>query len=393
MANTTKGLILDVELSQYNYNFQTSGFTDNSGYGNTGVKLATFTTDKYNRTNRAINIISGSITFTDNTILDIGYWPLKSKYETKGDNIIINGTFDTDSDWDLGTGWSISDGKAVATNATENLTQLNSIVIGKRYSVSFNISDRTSGVCTVNLGTGTSLGTTSEDGHYSYDGICTGSTDFYFNADTDVNLKIDNVIIKEILTLDKTPYENNGSSINTFVDTGYTYFNGSSYIDLGTDLNTSYLSLSCWVKFDTLGNNEYIIIKCDDLGEIYDKFSYRLMKTAGNYISFNISDDGLWTSQEQILSTNPVLNDTWYNIVSTYDGNYIRLYIDSAVAKTPTSYVSTIYEGTGKVTIGARYRLSQTMYAFNFSGNLSDVRIYNRALSTTEITEIYNKGR
>lgn len=56
-------------------------------------------------------------------------------------NLVTNGTFDTDSDWSKGTGWSISGGKAIHTGAQSLLSQINVFTIGSKYKISFDLSD------------------------------------------------------------------------------------------------------------------------------------------------------------------------------------------------------------------------------------------------------------
>jgi hypothetical protein len=52
-----------------------------------------------------------------------------------GPELVTNGTFDTDSDWTLGTGWSIADGSLVATSATGIASQAISFTEGKTYQI------------------------------------------------------------------------------------------------------------------------------------------------------------------------------------------------------------------------------------------------------------------
>ncbi len=63
-----------------------------------------------------------------------------------GDELVTNGTFDTDSDWTKGTGWSIGDGKAtsIGSNYGQQLKQT-ILQTNKIYKLSFNIVDYTSG--------------------------------------------------------------------------------------------------------------------------------------------------------------------------------------------------------------------------------------------------------
>lgn len=56
------------------------------------------------------------------------YYRIHLEYINAGDNLVTNGTFDTDSDWTKGTGWSISAGKASSDgsqSSTSNLVQAN----------------------------------------------------------------------------------------------------------------------------------------------------------------------------------------------------------------------------------------------------------------------------
>jgi len=56
--------------------------------------------------------------------------------------LVTNGTFDTDSDWSLGSGCSISDGQAVCDGVGINSIQQSGITeIGKIYKVSFDVLD------------------------------------------------------------------------------------------------------------------------------------------------------------------------------------------------------------------------------------------------------------
>jgi hypothetical protein len=61
-----------------------------------------------------------------------------------GDELVTNGTFDTDSDWTKGTGWTIS-GVATATSATSGLYQALSLVAGNTYRVTYTVSGFSAG--------------------------------------------------------------------------------------------------------------------------------------------------------------------------------------------------------------------------------------------------------
>jgi hypothetical protein len=56
-----------------------------------------------------------------------------------GNELIVNGDFHTDSGWTKGTGWTISGGCAVFTNASGSLSQDFGIEAGKTYRIMWTI--------------------------------------------------------------------------------------------------------------------------------------------------------------------------------------------------------------------------------------------------------------
>ena len=71
---------------------------------------------------------------------------------TLSSNLVTNGTFDADSDWTKGTGWSIGSGVATASSlAGYNLSQDISAVTGKIYQVTFDLTSYTTGALFVGI--------------------------------------------------------------------------------------------------------------------------------------------------------------------------------------------------------------------------------------------------
>ena len=125
----------------------------------------------------------------------------KSQGLVRGVELISNGSFDTDTIWSKGTGWSITGGAAtsVGANQFQALTQTAATISGKTYEVSFVVS-RTSGSLLFRLGSGANKADISASGSYRYvvqaDG---GSIAFLSNA-TGFEFvgTIDNVSVKEL---------------------------------------------------------------------------------------------------------------------------------------------------------------------------------------------------
>jgi len=128
-------------------------------------------------------------------------------YQVLPTELVTNGTFDTDSDWTKGTGWSISNGKASRTSQSGSTAcdQSISLIAGRKYKIiytltinagSFNV--RFSGTTNVNGLTRTTSGTYTD-----FLVAATGNNTFRLvGADGSFVGSIDNVSVKEVQEAD-----------------------------------------------------------------------------------------------------------------------------------------------------------------------------------------------
>jgi hypothetical protein len=80
----------------------------------------------------------------------------------------------------------------------------------------------------------------------------------------------------------------------------------------------------------------------------------------------------------------------WHHVVYSYDGNIHTLYLDGGTTVKPAT--SMIPAEVGPVSApGGRFRIgrSSSTVSDGFRGFVDDVRIYNRALTATEVTSLY----
>lgn len=119
------------------------------------------------------------------------------KVTIQSPEFITNGTFDTDSDWVKGTGWTISGGVAHHADGSQSfLTQTIAMIIGVTYTLIYTVSNYVSGTIRAQL-EGISGSNQSGNGTFTTDAIATvDNGDFELLASATFVGDIDNVSVK-----------------------------------------------------------------------------------------------------------------------------------------------------------------------------------------------------
>jgi hypothetical protein len=164
-------------------------------------------------------------------------------------------------------------------------------------------------------------------------------------------------------------------------------FNGNAAAVRVSDspsLDPASVSVSAWVNSSASpGNDKYILSKGANgcLGA-----SYALYTGANGGLEFYVS-----TNQGMSVTLSPdagqsVWNGKWHNVVGTYDGSSVRLYLDGREVGSGTPDTTPIgysLPGSNDLTIG-NYP-SCPGVSLDFSGAIDEVKIFNRALAPWEI--------
>ena len=187
------------------------------------------------------------IEITDDTNLPRINYEGFSYQDALGSEEVVNGGFDTDSDWDLGTGWSISGGEAVALNSAsgQRLTQDNILQVGKIYKLTYEVKSISSGGFKAFVG-GVALQSISNIGVYTETMTTpTINDDFFIRTLGTTTGSIDNVSVKEYLGQEVVPDSGCGSWL---------------FEPQSTNLITQseLFSHSSWVKNQTINENATI---------------------------------------------------------------------------------------------------------------------------------------
>ena len=137
----------------------------------------------------------------------------------------------------------------------------------------------------------------------------------------------------------------------------------------------SQLSVSVWVNWDDF-NTSYLG-PFDTYGSI-DTHQFTFHDDGGDSgVLACLTPDGTF----QFGSVSP---DEWTHLLATYDGSTVTTYLNGSQANSGSASFSADLSEVG---IGARFGDTTTVVA---DGRIDDVRIYNRALTSSEVTDIYN---
>lgn len=151
-------------------------------------------------------------------------------------------------------------------------------------------------------------------------------------------------------------------------------FNGSSdYIQLNDPFSHTNHTIAAWVYVHNAGVSKEIFNSMDAVDD-----GIRLFARSTEEIKYSVNTNDLTSSSSYA--------DEWVYVVGTYDGTTQKLYINGS--EDQSGATSQTVSTTADATIGAlNYSLANY-----FDGNLANVAIWNRALSSDEINSVMWKS-
>lgn len=173
----------------------------------------------------------------------------------------------------------------------------------------------------------------------------------------------------------------------TYASDGTFSFNGTnSYLDCGSTAiikPTSAITVSTWIKFTTATANNRILSDWHQVGASGDRWIF--YNDTATTLKWYMTTSGQAEGGTASYTFTP---NAWTNLVGTYDGSNQILYVNgtqfSSVARTGAMYAGTGYT----VRIGR-----QAEAGSSHNGSISNVKIYNRALSAAEVKQNFNALR
>jgi hypothetical protein len=378
---------------------------------------------------------------TDNSASSIalsnlkGYWHLSEgagsfayNSAVSGSELVTNGDFNSSGSWNTSAGWTIDtvNGKAKVDNGTTTHLNQNSLPVtnGKKYFVSFQISDYVSGSFQPQFGAGQVIASLGANGVYSYT-VTSSVTNptLYLYGVGDCEFSVDYISIKEVsvgtingatwslrqstipqlglmdwskptigsdvVTLIANPNNPSQDILGNSVRLREHSLNldGSGYAEVADDSSldmSSGFSVDFWVKLNS-DERQWLVTKGTAAN------TYVSDKGFGTTILNNIIYATVNTSvaKYQVNSTSFSASGQWIYVCVSYEDNTtngLKLYInqDSPIKTT----VSGTIDETHNLVIGSNY-LKGSFFASN---QIDDVRFYNRPLSSDEVEQNYKVG-
>lgn len=176
---------------------------------------------------------------------------------------------------------------------------------------------------------------------------------------------------------------------------GAQLFGASTKIDIpdaGTEydwLSTESFSFECWIKTSTTA--EMVV-----LGRVRTDYNnaarWLIGTTSTGKAKFELRDNG--GPNSVISGTKTITDNQWHHIVAVRNGNSNTnlLYVDGSLeASVSKSYVYS-FKADNALVLSLGYLKVSSGDEFHYQGTLDEVTIFNRALSTSEISTFYNGG-
>jgi hypothetical protein len=202
--------------------------------------------------------------------------------------------------------------------------------------------------------------------------------------------------VSTITAYDVSGNNNNGTLINgvQYVGDGngsWKFDGTDDYINVthNTSLNlASQGTISTWINPFSLTQGLFTNIVAKNTGGAVNQQSYTLSWRQVSGGLYGQICDGLGTYNEVLVSF-PTVANVWYNIVFTWNGSQLAIYNNGVVVGTSTQTINNQSLLTDLTIGGYTYKGDGGGDEY-FNGKISQIYIYNRGLTSTEILTIYN---
>ena len=198
---------------------------------------------------------------------------------------------------------------------------------------------------------------------------------------------------------------NTNDALNTYNGTaigGLTYstgkinqafqFNGTnSLVSLPTNSMkfTGDFSYSLWFNIASIGGYQILISNYRNAGG--DFGNYLIINPSGKLEFWGLANS---TPSFSMANTTSLNTNTWYHVSVTKSASSVKMYVNGVLDRTTSPGVPMVYFSTMYPSIGSLYKWNGSLsdYFMSNGSKIDAVGIWNKELTASEITSLYNSG-
>ena len=167
-------------------------------------------------------------------------------------------------------------------------------------------------------------------------------------------------------------------------------FDGANdYIDCGNDSSleiTGNFTISAWVNITSSGYYPRLLGKSNTSN---NRCNYAI-GFLQNKPSIEVNSNGTWIAHYN--SATALSTGVWHHIVGVYNGTNFLLYANGSLDTTNSASGFDVATAASETSGQHLYIGATTSNAHNFNGSISNASIWNAALTSSQVTELYSEG-
>ena len=259
-------------------------------------------------------------------------------------------------------------------------------VIDKRSSISGHSQfSNCVGSWLMGAGTGDTTSIVQDQSTANNDGTLNGVNLIGYNDGTASNNPV-SIVIPEGNTEGR---DNQGYYLSDTISTsnnGLRMYGGGEIIHIQDSnifhLGTQDFTFEFWAKYNETSTTRGLFNYFKDVNNRYHLAHYSNLEFYSNL-----------GGSAQSTATTHTKDLNWHHYVITKESNTMKIYVDTSVIVTNSSFTQDINYTGGTFYIGVRTDDGSDFSSFNVDGAIDEFRIYHKALSSSEITKNYNSGK
>jgi hypothetical protein len=184
----------------------------------------------------------------------------------------------------------------------------------------------------------------------------------------------------------------NGTTYGTgIINNGFSFDGVNDTVDFGNNLDfdgSTPFTVSCWVNPNNVTSTQVPLAKAKNTID-YEGYWFLIINGKMNFILSSGINANDWVRVENSITLS---TSTWYHCIMTYDGSKsasgLKVYVNNSL-NTQNIIKDTL---TGSISNTRSFKLGARDNGFFYNGIIDEVGIWDRVLSESEVTELYNSG-